>query len=114
MENYRNARFWTMVHGSPVKLTLKYKQTLSHIDFNYHDEGWTREVNQWFHRGDAVDMWITGEGRDCDGRTEWSADLTCDIDELADHLHVESGIAYPSFKHERSSQRDHSAEAMGY
>lgn len=110
----KNARFWTVAHGSPVKLTLRPGQELVHIDFNYHDEGWTREVDQWVHCGDEIQMFITVEGRDCDGRSEWSADLACQMDKLADNLHECSGIRYPAFERIRSSQRDHSAEAMGY
>lgn len=109
-----NARFWTVAHGSPVKITIKPGQELVHIDFNYHDEGWSREVNQWIHCGDHVAMWITSEGCDCDGRSEWSADLTCPMDRLAANYHEGTGIHYADFKRERSSQRDYSAEAAGY
>jgi hypothetical protein len=108
-----NARFWTFVNAGPVKLVLAPGQTLRHYKWWRHEEGWSSESTEWSHRQDCVEKVSATDGTDCDGRLSTYNALECRIENLhmgANH----EGIGYPEWERMESSQRDYSAEAMGY
>jgi hypothetical protein len=152
-----NARFWELVHTGWVKLTLKPGQRMEHVTGGYHDEGWSREVDQWEYipDGEWADVptfkyarqdGIPGpvivrheyhDGTDCDGRhssmvTSFAAldalraepcvgegPPVLEIDYRGRRHWVQSwvdlpGMFRPDWQRADASQRDYTAEAMGY
>jgi hypothetical protein len=117
-----NARFWTMTPSADwVKITLKSGQTLTHSRFRRHEEGWSRESVLFRHEGDHVLCQSSSDGIDCDGRLQSFSDTVCPLSQLntrmphpdfADELPPGAGL--PEWERRSASQRDFSAEAMGY
>lgn len=109
-------RFWVWINDAPVKLTLREGGHLYHYKAASTDEGWRTEANVW--------IWAKGEDTilhstysrevDCDGRMDHEHASRCPLDQLAAWDDGEDGVAYPLWLELSSSQRDHSAEAMGY
>ncbi len=111
----KQARFW-VYFTSPVRIKLNKGQTLCHYHGGPTDEGWYSESNIWSFDGTQVsNEWIQ-DGRDCDGRIEHMSTCVCPLNKLAAGYAApdEPGIQYPRWKDVCHSQRDHSAEAMGY
>lgn len=109
------ARFWVYI-TCPVRITLRKGQTLTHSHGGRTDEGYSWETNSWHFDGATVYAATATDARDCDGRITHDATATCPVDEL-DHGFVEQDlpfIAYPNWTPHKASQRDFSAEAMGY
>lgn len=115
-----NARFWVWRHGGWVKLTLKPDQTLSWGSFHRHDEGWSSETNWWHYDPDrkVIELECFSDGADCDGRFSTQVSLECPVEdlaakslELADRWNPPGT---PDWKRVEASQRDYTAEAMGY
>lgn len=112
----RNARFWAYVNFDFVKITLRPGQTLEHLEGGPNDEGFCWEANVWTHTGDRVTNECTRWASDCDGRTESYQDYEASLDELncGSSPMDDPSIKFPSWSPGISSQRDYSAEAMGY
>lgn len=114
--NAPQARFWELINGSPVRIKIDCGQTLRHCCGGSTDEGYTYETNAWSFDGGELVSDRRVDARDCDGRIEHFQTLTCTFDRLragvidSDH----SGVVYPAWDARHRSQRDHSAEAMGY
>jgi len=109
------ARFWVWAHNSPVKITLRPGETLRHYEGGRTDEGYHHEVMAWTFDGQTVERNQVIDGVDCDGRLIRHYEDLCPIDALKgcafpDH----PGIYFPEWIQARASQRDYSAEAMGY
>lgn len=109
----RNARFWAYVNGSNVKLTLSPGRSLAWYQSYPHDEGWSSVYERWTHEGDRITREIATDGRDCDGRFSTFTAGHCPIDKLAEIEEI-SGENYPAWQRDESSQRDYTAESMGY
>ncbi len=111
----KQARFWVYFTG-PVRIKLNNGQTLWHRYGRLTDEGWYSESNIWSFDGARVLNECIQDGRDCDGRIEHVSTCICPLDKLAAGYATpdEPGIQYPRWKDVCRSQRDHSAEAMGY
>lgn len=110
-----NARFWTYLNGSPVKLTMRPGQTVRHFSKGPTDEGWSSEAHTWHFDGFKVVHEGVEDGRDCDGRLTQCWGSVCAITDLrAGHRDDENGLCYPEWKHVSASQRDEFAEAAGY
>ena len=77
-----NARFWTLAHGSPVKLTLRPDESLTHTEGGATDEGWTRSVETFSFDGAAVTCERLDDGRDCDGRMTTDGASICAVGRL--------------------------------
>lgn len=109
----KQVKFWVYITG-PVLLTLQKGQTLSHSHGGPTDEGYSWTANTWTFDGQVVTSEWAVDARDCDGRitregTGWFA-----CHEARAGFCAEDGTRYPNWHQGRSSQRDYSAEAMGY
>ncbi len=128
-----NARFWVYVNDNPVKLTLKPGQSLHYESGGDTDEGWCFEYTDWTYTVEADGPYVTREwcqeARDCDGRIDRTTTHGCPVDGLCvicDSACIEEVVeigpteddalfvAYPMWNKLECSQRDRSAEAMGY
>lgn len=103
-----NARFWTYHHGSPVKLTLVPGDACTVVEGGRHEEGYSYETTDYEHADGAVFSTITTVSRDCDGRFSSVREFRCSVSEL------KANDGFPAWEPVSSSQRDYSAEAMGY
>lgn len=118
----RNARFWVYINGGPVKLTLRPGQVLRHYVGWTHDEGWSSEMHEWEHDGDAVVRRWEMAGSDCDGPLTTYGEDSCDLVWLRarephsePHEHANYiGVMWPEWQRGRREQRDVFAEAAGY
>lgn len=128
-----NARFWIHVNDGPVKLTLKPGQSLHYECGGDTDEGWCFEYIDWTYTIEADGPYVTREwcqeARDCDGRIDHATTHGCPVgglcvicDSCCVDAQIDIGpteddvllVAYPMWDKLDSSQRDHSAEAVGY
>ncbi len=115
-EDQRNARFWVYINGGPVRLTLKPGQSLEWDRWSRTDEGWSYEYECWLFSGDKVYRVSDDDGEDCDGRLSHSYKTVVDLKDLASGSPdgTVAGVFYPLWSRVKASQRDYSAEAMGY
>jgi hypothetical protein len=112
-----NARFWVVVNGDYVKLTLSPGAELVHSSGGPTEEGWRRETEWWGYDADEARIehaYWTRE-RDCDGLFESSGESSCPLAESAmvpgyDDL----AVLLPHWQNCESRQRDYQAEAAGY
>jgi len=110
----KNARFIDWINDGPVKLTLRPGQTLRHRTFRRHDEGFNATEIGWTHEGDRVAYEMHNTGTDCDGRMDYYAAGECRLERLKSGFEEDFGMRYPDWVKTDSSQRDYTAEAMGY
>ena len=109
------ARFWVLVNGAPVRITLCHGQALSHVEGGSTDEGWSYTASQWRHDGPRVVYSYSVRAQDCDGRIDRHGELDCSLSSLAAGYHeAESGATYPAWQEISHGQRDYSAERAGY
>lgn len=124
-----NARFWVYINGDFVKLTMNPGDVLEHYSSEDTEEGWASEYDCWSYEDGVIDREYVSDGRDCDGRLSHASQSYCRVGALkADEspkgptfLTWETRGNPPCDSHLRplwifgdSSQRDYSAEAMGY
>lgn len=113
----KNARFWEYHNGSPVKLTLKPGQTLSHWQGGATEEGWHSEATSWHlsSDGELLRREFTSDGADCDGRLTQGQDSLA-LSDPADFvpLYYSPELLRPDWRDAGGWQRDQYAEAMGY
>jgi len=116
-----NARFWHFQGPEPddvTKLTLSPGQTLTwYTGRNPCDEGWSSEMCQWTFDGVTITRSWCFDGTDCDGRLTRTGSDECRLSELAatpDSADPDKPYQYPNWKDREQSQRDYSAESMGY
>lgn len=113
----RTVRFWIFENLGYVRLTLRPGQTLAWASGGATDEGWSSRCVRWKHDGDTVSCEVTEDGRDCDGRSSWGADLVCPVENLrAWHPSLDYAPAEgcPDWQEAATFQRDYAAEAAGY
>jgi hypothetical protein len=116
----RNARFWMYVNRDFVKITLKPNQQLKWGFRKPTDEGYHAEYYIWEHQGNRLVEDLYTESRDCDGKGSshdvYEFDLFAAKVEFGRVTNDEIGplLPRPDWQRVRSSQRDYSAEAMGY
>ena len=108
-----NARFWISHRGSPVKITLAPGGSVSHSYTAPTDEGYQHTAEAFEYDGERLTLDWYSDGRDCDGRLTRSGVSWTTPAQARAYLDAD-GIAWPMWQHGRSSQRDYSAEAMGY
>lgn len=118
-----NARFWDYCNGGWVKLTLKPGESLSWHKYTPTDEGHQFIQQNWIHNEDFVSYVEYSAGRDCDGLMEYHTTQRAKLNELHSKpafIELPDGRAepgafqIPNWVLVSGSQRDHSAEAMGY
>lgn len=113
----KNARFWVYINDSHAKLTLTPGQSIHHYRGERTDEGWRSETHVWTHEGSFIRQDWCSDGVDCDGRMTWSATGECALDRLGAHCGYAAPPGtppMPDWQNIERSQRDYSAEAMGY
>lgn len=124
----KTVRFWTIHHGSPVRLALQDGQEIRHGYRAPTDEGFHAEHSTYRREAGRVTLEWRSEGRDCDGRV--SAEGECSFAEgeaqakrITNGEYIEGigggeeyypGLLFPQWEQGESSQRDHTAEAAGY
>lgn len=124
-----NARFWEWIHDGVVKITLKPGQQLRWGHGGPDDEGWSSECFQWELLDDVVLMEYDTDGRDCDGRMSTHQEFWCQRENLMDRVarhygldndgraivtHENRVVMLPTWQKGGCSQRDYTAESMGY
>lgn len=79
-----------------------------------HEEGWSSHSEEYSLEKRADGLWVVGkefhDGRDCDGRLSQYSEYECHVNDLRKGY---KGI-FPKWQQIAGSQRDYSAEAMGY
>lgn len=109
----QTARFWHWHHGA-VLIKLQIGQSVCHSHGGRTDEGWHRETNMFSFDGETVTNEWSSDGVDCDGRLSRAGVSFCQVDCLRSGYQDETGLRFPEWQQGKSSQRDYSAEAMGY
>lgn len=116
----KRVRFWVYVNDTFVRISLTDGQALTHRAGGATDEGWSSEANVWALEGNTVRHECYQDGRDCDGRLSSEYVTECPVADLGAHRisgddeWALSAPALPSWQKVEASQRDYSAEAMGY
>lgn len=120
-----NVRFWIWGREGWVKLKLEPGQKISIEYGGPTEEGWYREAGTYTYEtcGDdglpEIVFDKCSDGSDCDGRLTQTAQFTCPTDQLhhfevLDKVDGETEFRIPTWTRKRASQRDYTAEAMGY
>jgi hypothetical protein len=107
-----NVRFWEYCNGSPVRLTLKPGKSLRWWHGERHEEGWSSEGIVWTYTDEDVRRQINTDGTDCDGRLSTHNVQRAELHQL--NARTVEGTAFPDWHMVEQSQRDYTAEAMGY
>lgn len=110
----KNIRFWDYT-ASPVKITLSPGQKLTYKKYETDDEGWILKNITWEYIDNILICVIYTDGVDCDGRLSSIQAFSCEIEDLfSGGVNEELNIKYPKWNLLNCSQRDYSAESMGY
>lgn len=78
------------------------------------DEGWSSRGERWWVEDGMIRNEVMTDGRDCDGRLSTFHEYVCPVERRHAVYNEYSGYLMPDWKRGDSSQRDYSAEAMGY
>ena len=117
-KNPDHVRFWTTVHGSPVRLTLRDGDHPEHHQFERTDEGFWARSTSWCYDRDAgiVSREIFTKEQDCDGPLERYVEDFCPIGDLDRVLNdrFTQPVSVPMWRIVSRHQRDHFAEAARY
>ena len=110
-----------------MKISVKYGQTLTWGHRGPTDEGWSSECQEWTFEDKQITRICDSDGRDCDGRLSHHAEFHCPLLELnaVPILNWDGydgtfepqpipGMFCPAWQKGKASQRDYTAEAMGY
>lgn len=108
----KTVRFWHYA-TTPVLIKMRAGQTLSHTSGGPTDEGWHRDVDVWHFDGRTVFHNWCSDGVDCDGRLMQNGKCYFDAAEAFAGNECD-GVRFPAWQQGEHSQRDFSAEAMGY
>ncbi len=117
-----NARFWTRVHGSWVKLTLREGDQVVHRESEPTEEGWRTVERDWTREGETIVHGECWRERDCDGVHSGASVASCHIARLKSRAAYaqdpdycpEMGIGLPAWRVTDEMRRDHTAERAGY
>ncbi len=107
-------RFWHYHNGEVVRIKINAGQTLRHHSGGATDEGWSSESNAWTFDGETVTSQWGSDGMDCDGRLSSYGESFFAAADVASGYVDDEGLRFPKWEQGDSSQRDYSAEAMGY
>jgi hypothetical protein len=131
LNKQRLLKFNFVFEGKIHRITLGFRKINGYKVSEYarfhehhlHDEGWGLTSVIFTRTENAVIMKYCTDGRDCDGRLSTDSEAICPRKNLAAHgIDFRFGEArtrwhrtrYPRWHYESRSQRDYSAEAMGY
>lgn len=113
-----NFVFW--FDGAARRVSLLDGESASFQAHKTHDEGWRSDSACLTREGHVVRLDFYSDGRDCDGRSSSHAVSVCRKDDLravAPYRYMgerKDRNRYPRWTSVDASQRDYSAEAMGY
>lgn len=113
----QSIRFWDYIDGNLVRLTLSLNASvITHTRGGYTDEGWERVsvTYEWDVDAHMVILHTFRAGADCDGRYDHEAVYTCMVEDLRRDYDEYADVMMPAWTRVDTSQRDYSAEAMGY
>mgnify|MGYP003628839376 FL=1 len=115
----RNVRFWVHHGDSLVKLTLRPEQTIGFECGGSTEEGFHVTYESFYYDADrgGIEHDSDSRGRDCDGAysTSWGGWCAVGDEQRVELTHDGSDRCWgPRWKQETQSQRDMTAEAMGY
>ena len=112
--------FLVWFDGKIHKVSLAPHGSARFTEFHYHDEGWSSSYELLYRHGLDVNLRSGTDGTDCDGRLSTSNEAWCQRNVLAKHRpYTHRGEKrdrrrLPIWEFTDRSQRDYSAEAMGY
>lgn len=114
MKNHttETARFWIFWNGSDVRLALKDGQTVTFSKGGPTEEGWQREYRSYSREGEIITREILRDGVDCDGRMTTDETDETTLAEIRRTPPFAGNMPY--WTAVGSSQRDYTAESMGY
>lgn len=123
----RNARFWTTVHGSPVKFTLtQQRPSVETREGGPTDEGYSYESARYELRQGVMAPEVYWRRQttscDCDGPLGTDSERRCPLSLLADwvvadpyKIHVGGvELRFPAWQELSASRSDQFAAASGY
>jgi len=110
----KKVRFWDIApNGGLVRITLEKGKPLHHNEAHATDEGWSATGQRWEYDGERVTCSQVTDGVDCDGRMTSYQEVSCPVG-LLHAGEVIDGHRFPRWQKDGSSQRDYTAESMGY
>jgi hypothetical protein len=113
----KSVRFWALINGDAVKITLQHGQTLRHCSGGYTDEGYRSEHNTWTLGDDGIYREYDVQERDCDGMHRFFGEDFCGLDTIAINepyaVDLNGGL-FPQWSKIDSRQWDQYAEMMNY
>lgn len=109
----KQARFWVYTNGSPARVKINAGEILGHTEGGLTEEGYSYSTSVYQFDGRYVFVAASDEARDCDGRISREAMYECAVGELGAGSAFD-GVVYPAWNTVRRSQRDYTAESMGY
>lgn len=116
----KNARFWTTVHGSYVKVTLSPGDSVDFREGGETEEGFDVRFVSFEYDGSEVRQSSHRTAQDCDGRisqdyeTAWDCVTTREPYSTEPDYCPEPGALFPQWEEVDYNQRDYAAERMGY
>ena len=121
---YPRVRIWEWLNCAPVCITLEAGKPLTWYQSRRHDEGWSSDEYTWLYlpfpsnpdRGEIYLEWV-GDGHDCDGRHTSRRQSVCAVagGVVAEGtFSLDDDVVYPCWKSGGGSERDYTAESMGY
>jgi hypothetical protein len=108
------ARFWFYINGGFVKLSIYHVQRLRHMTGGHDEEGYSFTEREFTYHNGVVTIHQYTSARDCDGPLETWVTRTSDINNIQLVKDGECQRKTLGFTLQKSHQRDHYAEAMGY
>jgi len=110
-----NARFWFVINGDFVKLTLTPGQSLRIVHGGPTDEGSYYESRLLCYWDGRVWLDHYRRERDCDGLFESGGEYSAALDQLAAFQPFpDEDPPMPRWRTASEHQRDHTAERAGY
>lgn len=112
-----NARFWTIINGSPVKITLQPHETLRHTRGGPTEEGYSYSGNEWYWDERVVHVLNWSKARGCDGPLETYCEQwinPCDLKHHTSEFVEDPEVMFPRYQTMDCCQYDAFAAAAGY
>ncbi len=112
-------RFWHYdpKSGSHIKISLrKNGDAVVFYEWSRTDEGWSSTLDRYTRNGDTVTGETIHDGKDCDGRLTQIYEGVSHYWQLKSYVYdgIPADVRLPVWDKTEASQRDYSAEAMGY
>lgn len=114
-EKLPTIKFWTTIHGSPVRLCIPNGCSGEWYHSERTDEGYRTEWRNWYAQDGIIVGQTEVRERDCDGVfTRYDEYGFLRGEAATGYYDDEHGITFPEWKLLTANQRDLSAEAANY